>query len=662
MCGILGVLSLEGRPIDLRVLQEMNDLQAHRGPDGEGFLLASDRGGDSRARFVRTTAEWDEHNPVHLALGHRRLAIIDLSDRGLQPMTVDDGSTWIVFNGEIYNHVELRDELRSLGFEFTTHTDTEVLLKAYMQWGTACLSHLEGMFSFAVWDGRNKGLFCARDRFGIKPFYYAVTGGYFVFASEIKALLSFPGLQAIADDEAVLGFLSHGNCDAGERTLFQGILALPASHRLVVTSGAAAPRIECYYELKPPHPGTSSDGERIEGLRELMMDAMRKHLISDVRVGSCLSGGLDSSAVVSLIGRLSQDRPDIAAALEGPLRTFTSCYDMREIDERDYALAVSSSVGASPNLVFPSAQDFWSDFERLAWHQDMPFGSFSFYAQWRVMRAAKAAGVKVLLDGQGGDEVFGGYAKFRYAYLASLLGRGRLPTLAREIAAMVRHGDRYVLDLRNGFRYLPPKVRRALNVDSALERVLRKDLQTFPAGEATPAARWWRNAAGLQRGRGGATAMQRIQLDDIESDTLPQLLRLEDRSSMAFSIEARVPLLDHRLVEFGLWLPDHLKVNHGWSKFAVRQAMKGLMPEEVRMRKSKLGFAAPDRVWLSRDLRPQVTEFFSGRLRCEKYVDPAALREWYASPRVDSSNTSAMLGIFRVLSLEMWMRRFSVTA
>jgi asparagine synthase (glutamine-hydrolysing) len=376
-------------------------------------------------------------------------------------------------------------------------------------------------------------------------------------------------------------------------------------------------------------------------------------------VGSCLSGGLDSSTLVGVIGKIWREDPAAAAAIGDRLHTFTSCFEQKAFDERAYALASAHSVGARPHLVFPSPDDFWSDFQRLAWHQDMPFGVLSFYAQWRVMRAASEAGVKVLIDGQGGDEVFGGYAKFRYAYLVSLFRSRRFGTATRELAAMLRQGDRYVLDIRNGYRYLPPSMRRALKLDSVLERILTGDWKEAVMDESAPATRWWRNAR--QNGNGSnLTLLQRIQADDISIDTLPQLLRMEDRSSMAFSLEARVPLLDHRMVELGYSLPDHLKVNKGWSKFAVRQAMAGLVPDMVRLRKTKLGFAAPDRAWLAGDLRSHVTDLLGTRLRAERYIDVTKLRDWYRGPYAHNANTESFLGLFRILSLEMWMRAFAL--
>jgi asparagine synthase (glutamine-hydrolysing) len=663
MCGILGVVSLSGEPVDVSVLQRMNDMQSHRGPDGEGFLLGWFDGDRSNQVFVQQIAQYSLNNAVQVALGHRRLAILDLMDRGLQPMTVRDGRSWIVFNGEIYNHLELRAELEACGYRFKSRTDTEVLLTAYVHWGEGCLSRIDGMYAFAIWDGNRRRLFCARDRFGIKPFYYALQNGYFIFASEIKTLLAFPGVEAVADDEAVLGFLTHGNCDYSERTMFRDIKSLPASHCLDIDLSTRQFEPRPYYQLNPHTRYDMSDADQIERLQELLVDSVRKHLISDVRIGSCLSGGLDSSAVVALVGKISRESPELAGAIGDKLHTFTSCYEYKELDERNFARSVADSVGARSELVFPSASDFWADFERLTWHQDMPCGSLSFYAQWRVMRAAKEAGVKVLLDGQGGDEVFGGYAKFRYAYMASLLRSGRLPRLTSELYAMMRQGDRYVLDLRKGYRYLPKGLRQLLNVDSVMKNVIRADWSRAVSDHSSPATRWWRNAFDSKShgANSSCTLMQRIQLDDILVDTLPQLLRFEDRSSMAFSIEARVPLLDHRLVEHGISLPDHLKVNNGWSKFAVRKAMKGLMPETVRLRKSKLGFAAPDRIWLSDDLKPRIHEMIKSDMRSEKYINSSALRQWHGSSKIDRGNNESYLGLFRIMSLETWMRTFNVS-
>jgi asparagine synthase (glutamine-hydrolysing) len=661
MCGITGIVGLNGQPVDLGVLQRMNDLQAHRGPDGQGFMVSWAESNGFCSAFLPHTSQGRSAPPARVGLGHRRLAILDLSDRGLQPMSAGASGAWIVFNGEIYNHLELRAQLEARGRFFNTRTDTEVLLQSYLEWGEDCLHRIEGMFAFAIWDGSRGRLFCARDRLGIKPFYYATPGEHFVFASEIKGLLPFPGLDAAADEEAVLGFLVHGNCDYRERTILRNVSALPAAHALTLDLASRKLRRWCYWTPAPRNEWDGlSDTARIEQLRELLVGTTRSHLISDVRAGSCLSGGLDSSAVVGLIGKLWREQPEAATAVGDQFYTFTSCYEYPELDERSYALDMAHSIGASPQLVFPSPADFWDGFGQMAWHQDMPFSGMSFYAQWRVMRAAREAGVKVLLDGQGGDEVFGGYAKFRYAYLASLLRAGRLGTAGREAWASMMQRDRYVLDIRQGYRYLPRRLRGLLGADSLLQQVLRADWNRTVDGESTPATRWWRHAAGTS-GQSPWTIMQAIQIEDILVDTLPLILRMEDRSSMAFSIEARVPLLDHKLVEYGLSLPDHLKIQGGFSKFAVRQATQGLMPEGVRLRRTKLGFAGADRRWLSGDLRPQVSELIGDRLRCERFVDPGPLRQWYQSAGAKTASAEAYGSLFRVLSLEMWMRAFNVS-
>jgi asparagine synthase (glutamine-hydrolysing) len=637
----------------------MSELVAHRGPDGEGFMFAS--GDWQRLRY--SFASRGDVGPgamIRVGLGHRRLAILDLSDRGTQPMATPDGLAWVAFNGEIYNHLALRSLLEQEGYVFRTRTDTEVLLYAYVKWGEACLEHLDGMFAFAIWNDRDKRLFCARDRLGIKPFYYARVNDTFVFASEIKAVLAFPGCASDVDDSAAVGFLAHGNCDYVDRTLFRNVRALPGGHCLTVGVDGR-PHIRRYWAMDAVTHAALDDAAHVARLRAALFDTVRSHLGSDVQVGSCLSGGLDSSAMVGAIAALVRDQPAIGEAVGDRLYTFTSCYDQKAYDEREFALAVAESAAARPHLVFPSADDFWSDFQRIAWHQDMPFGSLSFYAQWRVMRAASESGVKVLIDGQGGDEVFGGYAKFRYAYLASLVGRGSLSRASRELVAMLRQGDRYILDLRKGYRYLPPLVRRALRLDSALEGIVTWNWADAVTDESAPATRWWRNALGGRGGNGSAlTLLQRIQIDDLGVDTLPQLLRMEDRSSMAFSLEARVPMLDHRLVELGLSLPDHLKVNGGWSKFALRQAIAGLVPDSVRWRKTKLGFAAPERGWLMSDLREPINQLLAGSLRSERYLNVSKLRQWYHASRTAPVTTESLMGIFRILSLEMWMRAFAV--
>jgi asparagine synthase (glutamine-hydrolysing) len=296
----------------------------------------------------------------------------------------------------------------------------------------------------------------------------------------------------------------------------------------------------------------------------------------------------------------------------------------------------------------------WMSFEVMVWHLDQPFASLSCYSQWSVMRAAADAGIKVLLDGQGGDEVFGGYGKFRYAYLLSLLRRGQVGRFASEAFATLRMGDRYILDVRNGYRYLPKRLRRGLSIDS----FLTGNVRVQHTAESEPAARLWSHV----RAGSGSGVIAPLQLYDIGLDTLPQLLRYEDRSSMAFSIEARVPFLDHELLEMGLGLPDDLKIRGGWSKFALRQAISGTIPEGVRLRKTKLGFAAPERRWLSGPLREPIMDVLAGSARSAPFVDVASVRERYAASAGKVLPNEAYLGLLRVVALETWMKVFKVAA
>src|SRR6266581_3100364 len=368
-----------GRPA---LLGRMTDVLAHRGPDGSGLLLARPTGEGFESTLLRTLAgSGDAARTAVVGLGSRRLAIIDTSERGLQPMVDRTGSVALVFNGELYNFRELRAVLQVRGCTFESGTDTEVFLAAYLAWGDGCLDRAKGMYGFALWDGRAGRLLIGRDRFGIKPLYYARVGDRVAFASEIKALLEAPWLPRIAHDDAVAEFLLHGNCDFAERTVFRDVHALPPGHKLVVDLRRRDLAVSPYYALRVAtgSNGVQPDAGKLEQLRDLLEGSVRDHLVSDVPVGSCLSGGVDSSAVVGLMGKLLREQPEAATSLGGRIHTFTSSYDDDpSVDERQYALPVAASVGAQSHLVFPTAQDFVEQFPKMAYHFDMPFGTLSF--------------------------------------------------------------------------------------------------------------------------------------------------------------------------------------------------------------------------------------------------------------------------------------------
>jgi len=402
VCGIAGSLDLvAGLDSAEDLVARMTDAVAHRGPDDAGMLV-----------------------DLPVVLGHRRLSILDLSSAGHQPMPSDDGRLWITYNGEIYNYKELGDELRSLGRELHTSCDTEVLLKAYEQWGADALPRLNGIFAFAIWDRERQELFCARDRFGVKPLYYPEAAGRFRFASEIKALLLDPAVSRVPNDARVVDFLAYGYTDHTAETLFQGIMQLPGGTHLVVAPGRPVPEPQLWYT---PTPAPRTGATRAEELRVRLESAVALRLRSDVPVGTTLSGGLDSSAITVLATKARR-----AEGLE-PAQTFSSrCTDPR-IDEWPYIEPVLELTGA-PNQDFtPRQTDLLSNLDHVLWHMDEPFHSAAVYGHWMMSVLARSSGVTVLLDGQGGDEALAGYEYLFYpGFFFSTLTHGRVGVAARE--------------------------------------------------------------------------------------------------------------------------------------------------------------------------------------------------------------------------------------
>jgi asparagine synthase (glutamine-hydrolysing) len=398
MCGIAGILSRT--PPDAALMERVCGSLAHRGPDGKGI-------------WTGRCNDWN------VMLGHRRLSIIDLSDAASQPMASADGSCHIVYNGEIYNYIELREELRGLGFEFRTKSDTEVILAAYRQWGADCLNRFNGMWAFAIHDAKKNILFCARDRFGIKPFYCFRKPGLFVFASEIKALLRHPEAPRVANASRVADFLAFGLVDHSPETFFKDIDRLPPAHYMVIEDGRLS--LQPYWVPPKAEPAPETDSaESASRFLELFSDAVRIRLRSDVPVGTCLSGGLDSSSIVCVANRImfGKDSPIDRDLVGERQKTFTACYGNAEFDERPFVDVVTGQTNASSHRVFPEAAILLKDMDALISHQEEPFGSTSIFAQWCVMRKVKETGVKVLLDGQGGDELLAGYDAY-YAALAA---------------------------------------------------------------------------------------------------------------------------------------------------------------------------------------------------------------------------------------------------
>lgn len=630
MCGLFSSI---GFPPD----RSRIDIVAHRGPDGSGWELFDSPCG-----------------PV--VLGHRRLAIIDISDAGRQPMSDPTGRYALSFNGEIYNYLELREELENHGVSFRSNSDTEILLHALIYWGEKALPKLRGMFAFVLWDDREKILFAARDRFGIKPLYYARTNSSIAFASEIKQLLGLPGLSGRMNIARVHDFLSSGISDHTSETLFEGVLQIRGGEYVRVradTGGALVAEPRRWY---PAEAGSLvlSEREASERFRELLTDAVRLHLRSDVPVGSCLSGGLDSSAIVCLMASM------MCSEGGDKVNTISACYAEKSVDEKPFMEAVVAHAGTQPHYIYPKPDDVLQHAADITWHQDEPFGSTSIIAQWCVFEEARRSGVKVMLDGQGADEQLAGYhGSFPY-YMADLARRRRIGQIARTILERNRyHGtsirtqtQHYLLPL------LPASLSAALR--SKHQEARRHDWLDAPAIRENGNAISAFETATRELDLPAVTDLRTLCLTLTYGSNLAMLLHWEDRNSMAHSIEARVPFLDHPLVEFTLGLGNDHKIVGGDTKRVLRRGMKGVLPESVRNRRDKLGFATPEEIWFRGPLRSAMIDGVDETLK----LYPDLLNAPGTRALVNDMLESKLpldFTLWRIVNLGIWGKRFGVS-
>lgn len=607
MCGIAGVIGLEGQPIARDMLAGMVDRIAHRGPDGEGLLLEGNVG-----------------------LGHRRLAIIDLTPDGHQPMTNRRGDHTVVYNGEIYNHVELRLELERAGHVFTSRSDTEVLLAAYSQWGEECVSRFNGMWSFAILDRRRNRLFCSRDRFGKKPFYYIRTGEYFAFGSEIRLLLPLLEKRE-AHRETLLQFLVGAVSEPPDQTFFAGVRKLPGGHNLVLDLATREFSLARYYELfSDASVATLSLDAATERFSELLEDAVRIRLRADVPVGTCLSGGLDSSTVATLAAN------QYHAIADDPFAAITAASELAVNDETEYAQQVVRHNQLRWHLVRPEYPDFAASLDDVMLAQEEPFPSPSVVMQYFVMQAARHHGLTVLLDGQGGDETLLGYERY---FAAHYLAQARTKGWGRAFYEVVRNS-------RNNSLMAPWRVLayfayfNSARVRWGVYRRRHPYLREFP--DMLPSLREYaassRDVFGLQR-------------LEIERTNLPALLRYEDKNAMRHAVETRLPFLDYRLVEFSLSLPGDFKIADGWTKLILRRAMTSRMPDSITWRRNKMGFEAPASKWFAQHHKIMRDTVMGSRMLGE-LGRPGAIERQYDA--LDS------LTRWRLFTVAKWERLFNV--
>jgi len=573
MCGIAGIITANKNELSRERLKVMTDIIAHRGPDGEGQWISEDG---------------------KVGFGHRRLSIIDLSEAGAQPMHYLDRYS-ITFNGEIYNYVELKELCVKQGYQFATQTDTEVMMALYDWKKEGCLQYFDGMFSFAIYDAKEKKVFAARDRFGEKPFYYSlVPGSLFVFGSEMKALWA-GGIKRQVNNRMLYNYLAFKYVDNPSdysETFFTGISRLPHSHYIIIDTETLALSIKRYWDIDYNQTDHSITIEQAkEKFKDLFYTSVSRRLRSDVPVGSSLSGGLDSSAVVAVIDDLNKSK----AVRQS---TFSAIFPGFEKDESHYINMLLSTMNVAPHFTTPDGDTMLQELDRCFYHQEEPFGSASILAQYEVLKLAKQNNVTVLLDGQGADELLAGYHPFYSSFFKELKQRD-IQLYNKELAAYT-----------------------SLHGGSSINPLPKKDLKYYARKWSGPAKHQLKKVHGLYRQLTNpyfssdfyhehkneqfifpnpANTLNEALYNSV-NEGMTQLLRYADRNSMAHSREVRLPFLSHELVEFLFSLPAEFKIHNGWTKYIQRVTFEKILPTEITWRKDKIGYEPPQKKWMEKEV------------------------------------------------------------
>jgi asparagine synthase (glutamine-hydrolysing) len=620
MCGIAGYVSVTPAADSEAILKRMTDAIAHRGPDDYGY-----------------------YHDAYAHLGHRRLSIIDVA-AGHQPMTNETGSHWITYNGEIFNHQEIRPGLEQAGHRYQTHCDTETILHAYEEMGPASVELYRGMFAYAIWDREKRRLFCVRDRLGIKPFYYFWDGRIFAFASEIKALLAHPAVSAELEEQVLPEYLAFGYLSE-ERTLFRGIRKLMPGHHLTLDAcgPAPAPVIRQYWDSPAAVPVRAGEAELIAETRRRLEETVRMRLMSDVPLGMFLSGGVDSSAIAALTRRLTS----------GPVKTFSVGYEEEHFSELSYAAQVARAIGTDHHEVRVGIDDFFNELPKLIYHEDEPITWPSSVSLYFVSRLA-AREVKVVLTGEGSDEIFGGYERYRWNLINMRAARayGVLPAFLRSaLSKQLQTSSLLRASLRRKLRHSflgRHATLESLFLDNFYCAFSREEQNSLLGSE--PGAvygnylRYW-------QAREGDSLLARMLYAD-QKTYLVELLMKQDQMSMACSIESRVPLLDHKLVEFSTTIPDAMKIRGGTQKYILKRAVEDLLPHGIIHRK-KMGFPTPLRQWLLDErARPLYDALRDRRGFLASIVDSGAVESLIS--RHLQGYEDATDRLWRLLNLQVW--------
>jgi asparagine synthase (glutamine-hydrolysing) len=636
MCGINGIAMSRrsGRSVDEGALRRMRDVLTHRGPDAAGLYVEPER---------------------LVGLGHRRLSIVDVS-RGQQPMTNEDDTLHIVYNGEVYNHADYREELEARGHRYRTHCDTETILHLYEEHGAACVERLRGMFAFAIWDGRQRELFIARDRLGIKPLYYVhADDGSLYFASEMKALVAARAVAPELNYAALTDYLAN-HAPSGEETLLRGVRRLAPGHTLTWREGGEL-RVEKYWDLSfageaEEGGGRVSDAEYVERWRELFEESVRLRLMADVPLGMFLSGGIDSSAIAAVMSRLVPE----------PVKTFSVAFAEREANELSYARLAARAFGTDHHEVLVSPAEFFDALPRLVWHEDEPLAHPSSVALYFVSRLATRH-VKVVLTGEGSDEMLAGYGRYRKTVYNLALGaryygltNEPLRRAVRRLAGLVPAGGAR-RKLERTFLFVPPDVESiyfdnfAVFARDAQRGLLTPEARERAAGALDP----YRRVTDYLARTDAESLLERLLYVDTKT-YLHELLMKQDQMSMAASIESRVPFLDHKLVEYTARMPERMKLRGWTTKYVLREAMKGVLPGEILTR-GKMGFPVPVGRWFRGAFKGVVDEYvLGGRALGRGIFAPDFVRSLAAAHEAGAADHSERL--WALVNFEIWQRQF----
>jgi len=667
MCGFVGIWNKNGKPVDLEQLALANSTIRHRGPDDEGYLLINSNtgrvvscgGNDTMPGLSLPDINELRGDEFNIGFGFRRLAIQDLSIAGHQPMQCHNSNRWLLFNGEIYNYIEIREELKSFGYKFTSNSDSEVVLASYDKWGSKCLDKFNGMWAFVIIEIEHNApprLFVSRDRFGIKPLFYSQCGDGYYFASEPKALIRSELVNWDVNHESAYHYFVHGNLPtsfSGD-TMYANIDRLPPASTMTITREKCE---TCQYWELPEFDGIErNDKDLLEELDDLLVSAVDLRMRSDVPVGSCLSGGLDSSLIVSLINS------SLIGGSESRQKTFSAVYDIEgSFNESEHIAKVVNDMSIDDHYTIPTSEGLVEKLNHLIWTQDEPFQGTSIYAQYCVMESVKTSGVKVLLDGQGADELFGGYMPF-IVFLRSL-GRKKGQMEAWRQTRKCFHIPKtkamaqYMFSL--GMNCLPSGLdgrvfglmQNARQTRKVRESCMQMDFQnTFES-----------NARASLNSTAGAVQYAGDDLNEhlgkiTHGVGLELLLRHEDRNSMAFSVESRVPFLDYRLVDFAFRkCQDGIKIKDGWSKWALRKVANERLPKAIAWRKDKVGFATPESIFIKAAISSQRDMLSSNNLS-SSYLDWDRINKTLHEKPDTGESMEMWRRRWRWVNFEMWMR------